>query len=225
MQLCIQELTLKKVIVLKYTNQKIESRFFETLDFESAFLIQRKFWQLAIDHNQINIMGLDHTAVITLGRRARFNNSKKTDNHIPVLQTTRGGLVTIHSEGQLIIYTIVNLKMHNIGVKDFVLKLLQATQKTFLNFNLETFIDDQTTGLYTKKGKIVFCGLEIKDGVSQHGISINISNDLSLFDQIESCGIQKIKTDKLHHYQSEITLKHFFDVWVQNFSLNELTVS
>lgn len=204
------------MIVLRFTNNNnFEHSYLGTVDFDSAFIIQRNLWSAAKNKNQVSIMGLDHPAVITLGRRAELSQAV----NLPVVKSTRGGLVTLHSEGQLVIYTILNLKEHQIGVKDFVLRLLETTQKTFSDFNVNTFIDDQQVGLYTKQGKIAFCGLEIKEGVSQHGISINISNDLRLFNEIESCGVQKLATDKLQNYRYDVDMKQFFKAWVQNFTL------
>lgn len=202
--------------MLKSTsNNSLEHTFLGTVDFESAFKIQRSLWASAKVKNQVSIMGLDHPAVITLGRRAELSMPVLG---LPVVQSTRGGLVTLHSEGQLVIYTILNLKEHHLGVKDFVLKLLETTQKTFADFGVVTFIDDQRIGLYTDHGKIAFCGLEIKEGVSQHGISINISNDLKLFNHIESCGIQKMAMDKLQYYRFDVDMKQFFMAWVENFN-------
>lgn len=200
------------MIVLKFTSN-LEQSFLGKIDFESAFQIQRNLWKAAKEKNQMSIMGLEHPAVITLGRRAP---APMLVSDIPVVQTTRGGLVTVHSEGQLVIYPIVNLKQQNIGVKKFVEALLQITQKTFEDFEVKTFIDDQRIGLYTENGKMAFCGLEIKEGVSQHGISINISNDLSLFNNIVSCGVNQMATDRLKNYRPDVNTQIFYNMWIEN---------
>ncbi len=162
------------------------------------------------------MLGLEHPAVITLGRRADLNEVHHTK--IPVIKATRGGLATLHSEGQLVIYPILLLARFKLGVRDYVHTLLQATENVFLLLNLKTYKDDLNIGLYTERGKIAFCGLEIKNGISQHGISINISNDLSLFDNIISCGFQKPDLDRLNHYRTDVGLRQFYDLWVSEFS-------
>ncbi len=198
--------------MLKFINRE-ECAFLGKMDFESAFQIQRNLWKAAKFKNQQSVMGLEHPAVITLGRRAELPINSLT---LPVVRTTRGGLVTIHSEGQLVIYPIVNLRQIKVGVKKFVEYLLLVTQKTFEDFDIKTFIDDQRIGLYTNNGKIAFCGLEIKEGISQHGISINISNDLHLFQSIVSCGVQEMAMDRLSNYRFDVNLEIFFDAWIEN---------
>lgn len=210
---------LKKVIVLKPTNNNfsLEYSYLGTLDFEAAFQIQRNLWHMAQDKNQMSIMGLEHPAVITLGRRMKSEDLIASGD-IPVVQSTRGGLATIHSEGQLVIYPIINLKSQGLGVKEFVCKLLKITQMTLKEYDIESFIDDKNVGLYASDGKIAFCGLEIKEGVSQHGISINIANDLSLFSQIVSCGITALKTDRVCNHVSDVTMRDFFQKWMIQFN-------
>ena len=206
------------MIALKPTNNNfsLEHTYLGTLDFEAAFQIQRNLWHSAKDKNQISIMGLEHPAVITLGRRMK-SDDLITVSGIPVVQSTRGGLATIHSEGQLVIYPIMNLRSQGLGVKEFVCKLLKITQITLEDYNIESYIDDENVGLYTGYGKIAFCGLEIKEGVSQHGISINIANDLSLFSQIVSCGITSLNTDRVCNHVSDVTMRDFFEKWRSHF--------
>lgn len=187
------------------------------MDFEQAFQIQRDLWLTAKNKNQICIMGLEHPTVITLGRRMKSEDLLPAGD-IPVVQSTRGGLATIHSEGQLVIYPVMNLRSHGLGVKEFVCQLLKITQMTLNDYNIESHIDDENVGLYTSQGKIAFCGLEIKEGVSQHGISINIANDLSLFSQIVSCGVTALKTDRVCNHVTDVTLRDFFQKWILNFN-------
>ncbi len=204
---------------LKPTNNNflLEYSYLGTLDFEAAFQMQRDLWLTAKNKNQISIIGLEHPTTITLGRSMKSNHSP-TNQDIPVIQTTRGGLVTIHSAGQLVIYPIMNLKAQGLGVKDFVCQLLKTTQATLDDYQIESHIDEERVGLFTTDGKIAFCGLEIKEGISQHGISINISNDLSLFSQIISCGTSALKTDRVCNHNSDVTLRDFFEKWIKNFN-------
>ena len=164
-------------------------------------------------------MGLEHPTVITLGRRMKVDELLLAGD-IPVVQSTRGGLATIHSEGQLVIYPIMNLRARGLGVKEFVFQLLKITQRTLKDYQIESFIDDENIGLHTINGKIAFCGLEIKEGVSRHGISINIANDLSLFTQIVSCGVTALKTDRACDHVSDVTMRDFFERWISNFIQN-----
>ena len=204
---------------MKPTNNNflLEHAYLGCLDFEAAFQIQRNLWNCAKVKNQMSIMGLEHPAVITLGRRMKLQEWVSSGN-IPVVQSTRGGLATIHSEGQLVIYPVINLKEHGLGVKEFVCKILKITQSTLSDYGIESFVDDESIGLFTENGKIAFCGLEIKEGISQHGISINIANDLRLFSQIVSCGVTALKTDRVCNHVSDVTMRDFFEKWILNFN-------
>ncbi|MBC7752701.1 MAG: lipoyl(octanoyl) transferase LipB [Moraxellaceae bacterium] len=204
---------------MKPTNNNFlfEHAFLGCLEFEAAFQIQRNLWSCAKDKNQMSIMGLEHPAVITLGRRMKLEGWTSAGD-IPVIQSTRGGLATVHSEGQLVIYPVMNLKLQGLGVKEFVSKILKITQLTLRDYGIESFIDNENVGLFTVNGKIAFCGLEIKEGISQHGISINIANDLRLFSQIVSCGVTALKTDRVCNHVSDVTMRDFFEKWILNFN-------
>jgi lipoyl(octanoyl) transferase len=194
-----------------------QSEFLGRIDFEKAFQKQEELWLKSKTKNLNFILGLEHPAVITLGRRAEHEEINPS-NQIPIIKASRGGLATLHSEGQLVIYPIINIRKLNLGVSDYVDLLLRTTQKVFTDLGLETFIDDKNIGLYTKNGKIAFCGLQIKNGISLHGLSINISNDLNLFKNIRSCGYQDLALDSLSNYRSDVSISIFFNQWLIKFT-------
>jgi lipoyl(octanoyl) transferase len=194
----------------------IENQYLGKLEFNEAFELQTKLWQKAKDSHVQSIIGLEHPAVISLGRRAD-SSEIFNQNQIPVAQATRGGLATIHSEGQLVIYPIMELSRLNLGVRDFVSLLLRTTQMCFQNLGVVTYLDDENIGLYTQHGKIAFCGLQIKNRISLHGISINISNDLELFQNIRSCGFAKLDLDRLENYRTDVSLLQFYKMWIEVF--------
>ena len=132
---------------------EFQSEFLGQIDFQEAFKKQEVLWLKSKTKNLNFILGLEHPAVITLGRRADTEEIN-INNQLPVVQSTRGGLATIHSEGQLVIYPIIDIRKINLGVRDYVELLLSTTQKVFTHFGVETFKDDKNIGLYTKNGKI-----------------------------------------------------------------------
>ena len=220
---------LKKTTELKFTNnhlnrgefelisksRDIEFRYLGLMDYLEAYDLQLRLHKL-IQENTKNaiILGLEHRAVLTLGYRSQeLNEVVNGATELPVVRTQRGGLATIHSEGQLVIYPILNLREQGFGVRDLVQLLLQTTQECLSFFQIESFQDDGQVGLYTANGKIAFCGLQIKNGISLHGLSLNISNDLSLFSQIMACGVKQQKMDAVVLHNKEITLEFFFKKW------------
>jgi lipoyl(octanoyl) transferase len=78
-------------------------------------------------------------------------------------------------------------------------------------------LDSEAIGLYTAHGKIAFCGIQIRNGISLHGISLNVRNDLSLFQQIVACGVQNAPLDRLQNYDVNLTLEELFNRWIQLF--------
>lgn len=196
-----------------------ESKYLGKMDFEKAFDLQKNLWEKAKSNRMNSVIGLEHPAVITLGRRASESEvHMQNQNLIPIVNASRGGLATLHSEGQLVIYPIIQLSQFKLGVRDYVHLLLEVTEKVFLKLNLKTYKDDLNIGLYTENGKIAFCGLEIKNGISLHGISINISNDLNLFKNIKSCGFDTMDLDRLNNYRTDIAPSKFYSLWVDEFN-------
>ncbi len=186
-------------------------------DYERAVQLQNELYQLVIVRNQFSIIGLEHPAVLTLGHRFTAQ-SESVDSEIPIIQSSRGGLATIHSEGQLIIYPIINLRELNWGVKQYVQILLETTQTLLSDLNIESVIDEQSIGLHTTLGKIAFCGIQVKNGITLHGLSLNVKNDLELFSTIKACGIENPALDQLRNYDVDLTLSELFSRWIKIFT-------
>ncbi len=195
-----------------------EASYLGRIDYKVAESIQFNLHHLAQIKKLNSIMGLEHPAVITSGYRSQAElNSTNLQCDIPLVHSSRGGLMTIHSEGQLVIYPIINLRQKNWGVKEYVFKLLDTTQKLLLELGIDSKIDSEAVGLYTVSGKIAFCGIQIKNGISLHGISLNVRNDLSLFKSIVACGVENPSLDRLQNHGINLTLEEIFHQWVKTF--------
>ena len=198
-------------------NNTIESAFLGLQDYQKSLQMQGDLMKLAQQSKHNYILGLEHPAVLTLGYRADETLEIKFENTLPIARVSRGGLATIHSEGQLVIYPVINLRELNMGARNYILLLLESTQELLKSFNIQSFIDAKAIGLYTLNGKIAFCGIQIKNGVSQHGLSLNVRNDLSLFSSIRSCGLEKPTFDSLSNYSVSYTLSEIYHLWVEIF--------
>lgn len=190
------------------------------VEYSHGLLLQQEI----VDHkyNHPYVLGLEHPAVITMGKRAREEHDLNTSKEelkaksIDLVYVDRGGEATLHSPGQLVIYPMTPIQQLNISVKNFV-ELLMCTTESFLNlFGVET-LRKAEPGLFTKKGKICFLGLRIKAGVSMHGLSINLSNDLELFKNIRSCGVENENFDSLSNYSPKMTTEEAFLAWLKIF--------
>jgi lipoyl(octanoyl) transferase len=201
-----------------------ESKFLGRKDFSEVAFLQKKVLSQIKNSGKILLFGMDFNALITLGLRARkecdlvpsFDDKYRS---LPVVSTDRGGFATIHSPGQLIIYPMIDLKYHQLGIKKFIDILFQTTKELLSSYNIESDFDSEKPGLYTKNGKISFVGIKVDQGVVRHGIAINVNNDLDLFSAIRSCGIRCQSHDRIKNYVNEIPLDVIFSDWVSRFKI------
>jgi lipoate-protein ligase B len=136
---------------------------------------------------------LEHPHVYTKGRL-----SKQTDvllpeeelakNGIPVYETDRGGQVTYHGPGQLVVYPIINLREWGGPVK-YVRALEQVVIATLAEMGITANCESGNTGVWTDHGKIAAIGVKISRGIAFHGLALNVNTDLSLYENIIPCGI------------------------------------
>lgn len=136
---------------------------------------------------------LEHNHVYTKGRLSKDSDLLLTQQQfenlqIPVVETDRGGLITYHGPGQLIAYPIINLREWG-GPLKYVRALEEIIITTLSDFCIDATTISGLTGVWVDNAKIAAIGVRISQGVSTHGISLNISTDLSYFENIIPCGI------------------------------------
>ena len=149
---------------------------------------------------------LEHFKVFTLGTAA--NKAHILDpKDIPVYQSDRGGEVTYHGPGQLVIYFLLDFKKLNMGPKTLVENLQRFVQSILNEFEIESSLIAGAPGVYVDDKKIASIGLRISNGKTYHGISINIDMDLEPFSYINPCGYEGLKVAQLKDYVSNISIK------------------
>ncbi len=161
------------------------------------------------------VLGCEHPSVITLGKRAQVHIELRQSSIIPVIQIDRGGHATLHSPGQLVIYPILPLRQWQLGIRDYIQALLEATARLLRQYHCVSFERPGLPGLYTEQGKIAFVGVRVQNGVSLHGLSLNIANDLTLFRNIRSCGQEQ---ETFAHLATTQSLETLFAEWTQIFA-------
>ncbi len=159
------------------------------------------------------VLGFEFDPVITLGRRAHRDRDVHQNAGVPVVQVHRGGQATLHNPGQLVIFPIVALAALGLSVRDFVESLTAITAATLSDLGIHTTIHDHAPGLYTEFGKIAFLGLRIRAGYATHGLAINVSNDLTAFASIRSCGIAGAAIDSVQSRGVDVGLEEVFSLW------------
>lgn len=200
-------------------NNNFESSYLGQVEYNRSIQIQQSLLELSKRTGAHYVIGLEHPAVLTLGYRARIED-EVAETGLPVARIARGGLATVHSEGQLVVYPVLNLRELGLGARDYVCLLLKTTQQMLKSLGVESWVDEKAVGLYTKRGKIAFCGIQITNGISQHGLSLNVRNDLSLFSGVRACGVSNAQFDSLASYGVSHTLAELYKLWSQIFEIN-----
>ncbi len=168
------------------------------IDYNDAFTLQKILQQKVLnDNNEQYILYLQHTSVITTGKRGfqdnlKFEESYYKENNISLVQTDRGGLATYHGPGQLVVYFIINLNDLNLGIKAFVNKIEDVIITILQKLNITAYKNDEYRGVFVENNKICAIGMQVTHNITTHGIALNVNTDLSYFDLITPCGI----TDK-----------------------------
>lgn len=166
-------------------------------------------------------LGLEHYPVITLGKRASndemlFAATELKEKGFEIAETDRGGQATLHTPGQLVVYPILPLRAYQISVRDYVAILENSTMSWLQSLKIQSQ-RREGAGVFTQSGKIAFIGIRVEKGISRHGISINVSNDLDAFSCIQSCGMRGRPLDSLENRQVHITPDEAFKSWVDYF--------
>jgi lipoyl(octanoyl) transferase len=120
-----------------------------------------------------------------------------TPGDIPVIQVDRGGQVTYHGPGQLMIYPLLDLKRAGLGVRDLVTALEQTVISLVAEFDIEAASRKDAPGVYVEGRKIASVGLRIRRGASYHGMALNIDVDLEPFSRINPCGFSDLEVTDL----------------------------
>lgn len=183
-------------------------------EYQSVFEQQKQslLWPL---HRE-EVWGLEHPLVISLGKRSQIEHEMiPRASEWPVVASDRGGLATLHSPGQLIVYPLISIARREWGPRKYVCQLLKITQGCLQNMGFYSQMDEQSSGLFMEQKKICFIGLRISGGRVYHGLSLNVSNDLSLFDGISACGLRgrPITSLKEQGARSDLTPQEVFKNW------------
>ncbi|WP_046080188.1 lipoyl(octanoyl) transferase LipB [Halomonas sp. HG01] len=130
---------------------------------------------------------VEHDPVFTQGRAGKPEHLLMPGD-IPVVQTDRGGQVTYHGPGQVVLYPLLDVRRAGIGVRELVSALENAAVALLAGYGIEAHARPDAPGVYVGEAKIASLGLRIRRGASFHGIALNVDGDLSPFDRINPCG-------------------------------------
>lgn len=132
---------------------------------------------------------LEHPPVFTLGTNGDPSHVLAAGD-IPVMQVDRGGQVTYHGPGQLVVYTLLDLKRLRLGIRDLVCKLERGVITMLAGFGITATSRDGAPGVYVNDAKIASIGLRVRRNCSYHGLAVNVQPDLEPFSRINPCGYE-----------------------------------
>lgn len=145
---------------------------------------------------------VEHPAVYTQGQNGKPEHILNAEQ-IPIVQVDRGGQVTYHGPGQIVVYTLIDFKSKNCGVRALVRALEQAIIATLKAYGITGSGDVSAPGVYVEGKKIAALGLRIRKGSVYHGLSLNVEMDLAPFRGINPCGYQGLEVAQMRDFISE----------------------
>jgi len=145
--------------------------------------------------NKNLVLLLEHPPVFTLGRRGGLNNLSVSENFldkalIPIIQVERGGNITFHGPGQLIMYPIIDLQVTNLGVVNYVENLEEVMIRTAADWEIKAVRNPINRGVWVGNNKLGSIGIAIRRGICFHGMAFNVNISLKPFEWINPCGLQ-----------------------------------
>jgi lipoyl(octanoyl) transferase len=171
-------------------------RFRGLVPYEPTWREMQRFTDERSDDTPDEIWFVEHPPVFTLGMNA--DPAHLLDpGPIPVVKIDRGGQVTYHGPGQLVVYPLLNLRRQELGVRELVVALENAVIDYVASLGIQAAGRRDAPGVYVQGRKLASVGLRIRRGASFHGMSLNVSVDLGPFDRINVCGYQDLRVVRL----------------------------
>ena len=146
---------------------------------------------------------LEHNSVFTQGLSGKSKHLLK-ETQIPIIQSDRGGQITYHAPGQLIIYCLIDIKRLGIGIKKMVSMIEQSLIELLSSYDIMAHTLKGAPGVYVNDSKIAALGLKVKHGRTYHGLSLNIDMDLSPYTLINPCGYSDLKVTQMRNLTNNI---------------------
>ncbi|MCK5896567.1 MAG: lipoyl(octanoyl) transferase LipB [Cocleimonas sp.] len=168
-------------------SQAIKIKQLGQQDYHPVWQAMQDFTQQRTKSTADEIWVVEHPAVFTLGRNGKKEHILNAGS-IPVISIDRGGQVTYHGLGQLIVYPLIDLKRRHLGVRKFVTLIETAIIDVLASYDVVATSNPKAPGVYVMGKKIAALGLRISRGCSTHGLSLNINMDLQVFKRINPCG-------------------------------------
>jgi len=184
-------------------------------------LLEERLLDININKKGDLIWLLEHEEIYTAG--TSYKESEILNKNINLIKTNRGGKITYHGPGQLICYFVIDLKQRKKDIRKFITLIEKTIIESLFEFNIKSFGDPKNIGIWVDNQsnikKVAAIGIRVSKWIAYHGFSINISNDLTKYQNIIPCGISDkgVTNLKFINDQNYNTLSN---VIVENFTKN-----
>lgn len=192
------------------------------IDYEKALRLQNRLAEARKEERIGDVLLLlQHPPVITVGKSGKIQNVLAPQalqaKHIKVIFTDRGGDVTYHGPGQLVVYPILSLRQHGLSVPGYVWSLEEMAIRLLSQFGISAGRVERLRGVWVGNEKIAALGVHLSQWVSKHGLALNVNTDLDPFSLINPCGTGKRATSMSKMLGREFSMKEIESSMLQSF--------
>jgi len=184
----------------------VKTRFRGWQDYVPLWHEMQEFTNTRDETTPDEIWFCEHPPVFTLGLNAAREHLLAPGD-IPVVQIDRGGQVTFHGPGQLMIYPLIDIRRANIGVRTLVTALEQSVVDLAADYDVDAAARADAPGVYVDGKKLASVGLRIRRGASFHGMALNVDVDLEPFSRINPCGYKELEMTDMHRLGIDLQLE------------------
>lgn len=178
-------------------------KYLPTTDYLSTWQAMRNFTDRRMPDTLDEIWFLEHLHVYTQGQSGKPEHILNPKD-IPIVQTDRGGQVTYHGPGQLIVYVLLDIQRRSLGIRQLVTLLEKSVIHLLSDFGIESKSRCEAPGVYVNEAKICSVGLRVRKGRCYHGIALNVDMDLTPFSGINPCGYSGLKVTQIADFLQDV---------------------
>lgn len=204
----------------QHKNSPIILRHLGLQDYATCHAAMKQFTEQRDATTPDEIWFLEHPPIFTQGQNGKSEHLIDAGN-IPLIQTDRGGQITYHGPGQLIAYTLIDLRRRQLNVREMVSLLENTIIQLLAKYDIPSRARRDAPGVYIHGEKIASMGLRIRRGCAYHGLALNVAMDTAPFLRIHPCGLKDIKITQLQafipHISIEMIAKELAELFNQAF--------
>ncbi|AZG35055.1 MULTISPECIES: lipoyl(octanoyl) transferase LipB [Shewanella] len=197
--------------------QTLHIRHLGMQDYESTWHAMQDYTDTRDSDSQDELWIVEHQPVFTQGQAGKSEHILNPGN-IPVIQVDRGGQVTYHGPGQLVVYPLIDIKRYKIGVRQLVNNIEQSIVDMLTYYDINAYAKADAPGVYVAERKVASLGLRIRKGCSFHGLALNVDMDLAPFQRINPCGYAGLEMVQCKALGGPQTVLEAGDKLIQTFS-------